>query len=326
MSRMHSITTLILVLIVGAGTWYGTREMTRNQFRAQIAEQERDRVVAELQRYHRMLGRLQGETPDGEVTAGLPTLLPDGAMRALETRMRVLANNLDNTDTIGFKRSQVVFEDLPSPIHGKAGIDDMHDHPEGIQATQHTRISRTQLDFKPGTLRHTNRPLDLAIEGEGFFQVRGRSEGKEIIAYTRAGNFIRNADGNLVLGNREESLLQPPIKIPEDVATEAVVVDRDGKVLVRLPGSSELTHIGQIELARVIRPEKMCALGKNLFIATDASGSPITGIPMQEELGAIVTGMLEGSNVEPAQESIELLIAQKAYGMRDTLPPLSRKR
>jgi len=128
----------------------------------------------------------------------------------------------------------------------------------------------------------TNRQLDLAIQGEGFFQVRTIYNGQELIAYTRAGNLVRNANGNLVLANSEGAIVEPAITIPQDVAEDGIVIANNGQVSVRQQGNNQLNQIGQLELARFVNPEGLLSIGKNLYIETDASGAAITGNPLQE--------------------------------------------
>jgi len=160
---------------------------------------------------------------------------------------------------------------------------------------------------------NTGRPLDLSIEGEGFFQVRTIYNGQEVTAYTRAGNFIKNANGLMVLGNSDGSILEPEITIPEDVTMDAIVIGRDGQVSVRQTGTSQLQQIGQLELARFVNPEGLLQIGKNLYLETDASGQPLEGNPLEDGLGATVQGMLEGSNVDPVRELVDLIFTQRGF-------------
>jgi flagellar basal-body rod protein FlgG len=236
-------------------------------------------------------------------------------MKALDTKLNVVANNLANINTVGFKRSRVNFEDLMYQVHREPGVRDPNDepNPHGIQVGRGVLVSGTQLSFQTGNLDTTERPLDLAIEGEGFFQVRSFYNGQELIAYTRAGNLTRNPNGNLVVANSEGSLLEPPITIPEDVPEAGISIGRDGQVNVRQQGNNQLTQLGQIELARFVNPEGLLAIGKNLFVETDASGQPITGTPLEDGLGALIQATLEGSNVDPVRELVELIFTQRGF-------------
>jgi len=236
-------------------------------------------------------------------------------MKALDTKLNVVANNLANINTVGFKRSRVNFEDLLYQVRREPGVRDSYDEPipHGIQVGLGVMVSGTQLNFSVGTVDPTERKLDIAIEGEGFFQVRTIYNGEEVIAYTRAGNLVRNANGNLVLANSEGSMLDPPITIPEDVNELAIDIGRDGQVSVRQQGSSALVQVGQIEMARFVNPEGLLSIGKNLFVETDASGEPIEGNPLEDGLGALVQGHLETSNVDPVRELVDLIFTQRGF-------------
>lgn len=233
-------------------------------------------------------------------------------MKALDTKLNVVANNLANVNTVGFKRSRVNFEDLFYQLRREPGVRDINDepNPHGIQVGTGVQVSGTQLNFQQGTLDTTGRPLDIAIEGAGFFQVRTHYNGEEVIGYTRAGNFVTNANGTMVLANTEGSILEPEISVGEDVL--AVEVERTGQVSVREAGG-ELQQVGQIELARFVNPEGLLAIGKNLFLETDASGPPIEGTPLEDGLGALIKGTLEGSNVDPVTELVDLIFTQRGF-------------
>jgi len=236
-------------------------------------------------------------------------------MRALDQKLNVVANNLANVNTVGFKRSRLNFEDLLYQTKREPGILNQDDEPipHGILIGTGVKISGTQLNFAPGSVDSTDKPLDLQIDGQGFFQVRTIQDGAERVAYTRAGNFVRNSEGNIVLGNSDGSILDPSITIPND--TIQTVIGRDGDVKVVQQGSQTLNSVGQIELARFVNEEGLKQIGRNLFIETDASGTPITGQPNQDGLGAIIQGNLELSNVDPVRELIDLIQTQRAFEM-----------
>jgi flagellar basal-body rod protein FlgG len=236
-------------------------------------------------------------------------------MKALDTKLNVVANNLANINTVGFKRSRVNFEDLMYQIKREPGVRDANDqpNPHGIQVGLGVQVSGTQLNFETGTIDTTGRKLDVSIEGEGFFQVQTFFNGEEVTAFTRAGNLVRNANGFLVLGNSEGSLLEPAINIPEDVAQERIEIERSGQVSVRQPGTNQLQQVGQIELARFANPEGLLQIGKNLFLDTDASGPPITGEPQEDGLGSLVQSTLETSNVDPVRELVDLIFTQRGF-------------
>jgi flagellar basal-body rod protein FlgG len=234
-------------------------------------------------------------------------------MRALDEKLNVVANNLANINTQGFKRSRVNFEDLLYQVKREPGVPNADDEPipHGILVGTGVKVSGTQLNFEPGAVDPTDRPLDLRIDGEGFFQVTTIQDGSEVIAYTRAGNFVNNSRGNLVLGNSGGAILEPPITIPDDAIE--VTIGRNGEVRVRQQGSNTLNTVGEIELARFVNPEGLKQIGRNLYLETDASGTPVTGAPQSDGLGAIDQGQLEQSNVDPVRELIDLITTQRAF-------------
>ncbi len=234
-------------------------------------------------------------------------------MRALDEKLNVVANNLANINTYGFKRHRVNFEDLLYQVKREPGIPNAQDEPipYGILVGTGVKVSGTQMNFSPGSVDPTDRPLDLRIDGEGFFQVQTIYDGDTTVAYTRAGNFVRNAVGNVVLGNSGGSLMEPPIVIPQDQIQ--ITISRNGDVQVRQQGSPTLNTVGQIELVRFVNPEGLKSIGRNLFVETDASGTPISAQPETDGLGAIAQGQLEMSNVDPVRELIDLITTQRAF-------------
>jgi flagellar basal-body rod protein FlgG len=172
-----------------------------------------------------------------------------------------------------------------------------------------SRVSSTQTDFVQGAFQQTNRQLDVAIEGKGFFQVLDPSNE---IRYTRAGNFSINANGNLVMGSASDGrLLDPNITIPSD--TTDIVIGADGQVQVRQTGSQQLQQVGQIQIATFINPEGLLKVGENIYAQTDASGQPTVTNPGQTGAGVLRQNSLEASNVEPVQELIDLITTQRAF-------------
>lgn len=234
-------------------------------------------------------------------------------MKALDTKLDVLANNLANINTNGFKRSRTNFEDLLYQTKREPGLlnSDREPIPHGIQVGLGAAVSGTQIDFKVGSVDPTGGQFDLMIEGAGFFQVRTIEDGTEIIAYTRAGNFSVNANGNLVLSNSEGAVLEPSISIPPDV--QAVSISANGEVSVRQSGDTTFSSIGQIQLARFVNREGLKQIGQNLYGETDASGPPFPGTPNEDGLGAIRQGFLEQSNVDPVRELIDLIQTQRGF-------------
>jgi len=233
-------------------------------------------------------------------------------MTALETKLDVIANNLANIETTSFKRCRANFEDLFYRHERMPGMEDSAGQltPTGISIGLGSRVSSVQTNFVQGAFQQTGNHLDVAIEGRGFFQVIDPATGNTL--YTRAGNFSRNAEGQLVIGSASTGrLLQPSITIPQD-ATE-IVISPEGKVSVRQPGSTRLTQVGNIELASFVNPEGLLKLGENLYAETDASGAPRNGTPGQDGLGVLRQGALEASNVEPVTELIDLITTQRAF-------------
>jgi flagellar basal-body rod protein FlgG len=232
-------------------------------------------------------------------------------MSALETKLDVVANNLANVETVGFKRGRANFEDLFYRYEMMPGAQDTAGGytATGIAVGTGTRVSSVQGNFGQGSMQPTGQDLDVMIEGSGFFQVTDPS-GDTL--YTRAGNFSRNANGEIVMGSANVGrLLQPPITIPPDATN--VVISAEGIVSVRQPGSQNLSQVGTIELANFINPEGLLRLGENLFAETDSSGAAVLGNPGQNGLGLLRQGALEASNVEPVRELIDLITTQRAF-------------
>ena len=231
-------------------------------------------------------------------------------MRAQQTMVDMIATNIANVNTTGFKKSQASFEDLlyvtqqsPGLARG-TGTDAL---PIGVQIGSGTRLNGTTKIYSSGTLEGTERSLDVAIDGDGFFAVL-MPDGTT--AYTRNGNFQVNATGKLVTSNG--NVLVPEITLPQDVLD--VSIDPEGRVNVRTAGSPEQTQqLGQLQLHRFVNPSGLLALGANVMRPTEASGQPITGQPGQLGLGMLRSGFLERSNVQIVNELVNLIVAQRAY-------------
>lgn len=219
-----------------------------------------------------------------------------------------IANNLANAGTNGFKRSRTNFEDLYYQTLKLPGSPDANGQltPTGVQVGLGTRVAGTARDHEMGSLVETGADLDVAILGDGFFQV----DDGGVTQYTRDGSFKLNADGALVLmtGNRGR-LLIPNITIPADALE--VEVSPTGQVSVLQPGQAALTEIGQLETARFINPQGLLAKGDNVYEATAASGDPLAGQPGLESRGILRQRMLESSNVEPVEELVDLIKTQR---------------
>jgi len=232
-------------------------------------------------------------------------------MEAMETKLDVVANNLANVNTTAFKKGRANFEDL---FYRQEALPGAKDQQGGITATGTavglgTNVTSTQTDFRQGAFLDTGNPLDMAIEGRGFFQVID-TDGQTI--YTRAGNFSKNAQGQLVMGSASVGrLLEPTITIPDDAT--AISISADGVVQAKLAGQNTPQQLGQLELAMFVNPEGMLKMGENLYAETEASGSPQTSTPGQQGAGLLRSGMLEASNVNPVNELIDLITTQRSF-------------
>ncbi len=237
-------------------------------------------------------------------------------LRALDTRLDVIANNLANVNTEGFKASRANFEDLLYIERQQPGIENANGdtRPTGLYVGLGVRVSGTQQDFSQGAPVPGTNPLDMMIEGKGFFKVLVEdSLGNGGEAYTRAGNFTLNADGEVVLANSDGRRLDPPISVPLDA--DEIAVDASGRVLYTTPGNTTPQEAGQILLSLFVNPAGLTPVGNNLWVESAASGPPIEGEPGTDNFGTIRGGSLEGSNVDPSRELIELIRTQRAFEM-----------
>lgn len=236
-------------------------------------------------------------------------------LSALSTSLDVIANNLANTNTDGFKASRANFQDLIYIEKAQPGVINANgdQRPTGLYVGLGTQVSGTQVDFTQGSPRATQRNLDLLIDGEGFFPVEIEDDLGEGIGYTRAGFFALNEDGEMVLATDTGRRLTPPINIPEDASS--VDITADGRVNVSQPGQTEPTEVGQIEIATFINPAGLKQIGENLFIPSAASGDANIGEPREGGRGAIRQGFLESSNVDPVIELVNLIRTQRAFEM-----------
>lgn len=233
-------------------------------------------------------------------------------MAAMETKLDVIANNLANINTTGFKKDRANFEDLLYRAEVYPGAQDAQQTPTavGTQVGLGVRVTSTQTDQRQGTLQQTGRDLDLAIEGKGLLRVLDPSS--QTTMYTRAGNLDINANGQLVIGSAQTGrLLDPPIQIPQDAT--AIVINANGEVMTRQPGQVELAVQGQIQLAQFINPDGLLKVGENMYMQTDASGAEQPSNPGEAGVGVLRQGNLEASNVEPVQELIDLITTQRAF-------------
>lgn len=234
-------------------------------------------------------------------------------MEALSTKMDVIANNIANADTVGFKSARTNFQDLLYQLRAQPGVQtsDETEAPLGTQVGLGVALSNTQTLFKQGSAVQTGEPLDAMIQGDGFFQVELPGGGT---AYTRAGNFVRNPNGELVLGDNFGHRMKDSPTIPEDVPLNQVGITADGRI-VATGADGAMQDLGQIQLARFVNPAGLLQLGSNLYAATDASGEPVEGVAGQDGLGTILPGRLEQSTTEAVAELVELIKAQRVFQM-----------
>ena len=228
-------------------------------------------------------------------------------MNAQQANIDNVAHNLANVNTTGFKKGRMEFEDLvyqqikapgaPTSQEGEAPI--------GLDAGLGSRVVATARNFSSGNLRATNQQFDVAIEGHGFLQISlpGGETG-----YTRAGNLHLNSEGQIV--TNEGYALEPAITVPENATS--VSISKDGIVSAATPGQPP-QQIGTIELATFQNPAGLEARGGNIFVVSNASGEPITGVPGADGLGTIAQGFLEDSNVSVVEEMVNMILGQRAY-------------
>ncbi len=243
------------------------------------------------------------------------------ALEAKRVQLRTIAHNLANADTVGFKRSRVLLEDCSYKQCRAAEQLDTCGSPSavGIAIGQGVRVSAVQADFEQGALKSTGQPLDLAIEGRGFFPIADSTSGERW--YTRAGHFAINANGELVLASATTSRrLSPAIWIPPD--SLHVSVTDTGEIQVRQPGNNQLSAVGTIQLASFPNPAGLERLGANLYRETDASGAATLGNPGQNGVGVVRQNCLERSNVDLKHELEEYAAVQRSVAaLRKNLAP-----
>lgn len=232
-------------------------------------------------------------------------------MSAQQLNVEVIANNIANINTTGYKRTRAEFTDLLYQMERVQGIPAQTGEnliPEGAQLGLGTRLSAIRLLNIQGPLAETGNQLDIAINGPGWFQVTGPN-GETL--YTRAGAFNTDANGQVVTA--EGYPIEPALTVP--AGTTAVEINQTGEVFARLEGDAALVSVGQITLANFANPAGLNALGGNLFQPTEASGAAVTGTPGDISFGTVQQGYLESSNVDPVREITELISAQRAYEM-----------
>lgn len=234
-------------------------------------------------------------------------------LSALNTELDVIANNLANLNTAGFKGSRANFQDLLYIEKKQGGVENLNgdQRPMGLYIGLGTQVSGTQKNFEGGPAEQTGRELDVMIEGAGFLRVQIEADrGPDGIGYTRAGNLSINGLGQLVLASDQGRVIDPEITIPS--TAEKISIGPDGRIFASEPGGV-ITELNSIELTTFMNPAGLKEIGENLFVATQASGDPLTGAPTEENRGSIRQGFLEGSNVEPVRELVHLIKSQRAF-------------
>lgn len=229
---------------------------------------------------------------------------------AQQTRMSVIANNLANVSTTGFKRGRAAFEDLLYQNVRQVGGQTAQNAelPSGLVLGAGTRVVSTSKLFTQGNVIETGNNLDIAINGRGFFKIN-LPDGTA--AYTRDGSFQVNKDGQIVTSSGY--VLQPEITIPPGALS--CTISRDGVVSVTLAGETDSTEAGNLQLADFINPAGLQPIGENLFLQSAASGDPQEGDPANNGLGTIMQGYLETSNVNVVEEMVDMIETQRAYEM-----------
>jgi flagellar basal-body rod protein FlgG len=230
-------------------------------------------------------------------------------MTAQQLNIDNIANNLANANTVGYKTRRAQFQDLlyqnlvtPGASAGQATV-----VPTGLQLGLGTRTVSNEIIFQQGDFASTSNPLDLVIQGKGFFQIKTATGD---LAYTRAGSFHLDATGSLVTSDGDQ--LQPQITIPPNA--QAVNIATDGTVSYSLPGQTQTQSAGQITLANFQNPAGLNSLGRSLFQPTDASGAATVGTPGGSDgLGSLLQGYVEQSNVSVVDQFINLITSQRAY-------------
>ena len=229
---------------------------------------------------------------------------------AQRTSMAIIANNLANVNTTGYKRSRGVFADLLYQTARQPGAQSSEnsDLPSGLMLGTGVRVVATEKVFSQGNLQQTDNPLDLAIQGRGFFQIL-RPDGT--VAYSRDGSFMLSAAGQIV--SSEGLALQPGLTVSTNTLT--ITVGSDGTVSALVAGSTTPTNVGTVELSDFINPGGLQPIGDNMFLETASSGSPQSGNPAQQGLGSLVQGFIESSNVNVVEELVNMIETQRAHEM-----------
>ncbi len=231
-------------------------------------------------------------------------------LEAQQTRMAVVSQNLANVNTTGYKKSRAIFEDLLYQNVVQAGglTSEQSQSPTGLNLGTGVRVVATDRQFSQGNLINNNNPLDIAIQGRGFFEIL-LPDGT--LAYTRDGTFQLDPNGQLVTSSGYT--LQPAITVPP--GTQSVTIGVDGTISVLLPGSPDPLQIGTLQTTDFLNPAGLQARGQNLFLETVSSGPPQAGTPGLNGLGTLAQGAIETSNVNVVEELVNMIETQRAYEM-----------
>ncbi|MFO1038608.1 MAG: flagellar basal-body rod protein FlgG [Geminicoccaceae bacterium] len=232
-------------------------------------------------------------------------------MMAQQLNVEVISNNIANMTTTGFKRSRPEFQDLLYQSLRRAGAESSSDGtvvPSGVQVGLGVKTAAVYRVSDQGDFVNTENALDLAIQGEGYFAIQLPS-GQT--AYTRSGNLQLSPQGQIVTA--DGYTVSPGITVPPDAVE--IAINAEGGITAKIANQSQLSNLGQLDLATFVNQAGLESIGSNLLIETDASGPPITGTPGSDGLGTVLQGYLEGSNVNPVQEITALISAQRAYDM-----------
>ena len=231
-------------------------------------------------------------------------------LEAQQTRMTVVAQNLANVNTTGYKRGRAMFEDLlyQNVVQAGGQTSQQSEAPTGLNLGTGVRVVATDKQFTQGNLINTNNALDLAIQGRGFFEIL-LPDGTQ--SYTRDGTFQINQDGAMVTSSGYD--LQPGITLSQ--GAQSVTIGVDGTISVVLPGTPDPVQVGSLQLVDFLNPAGLQPRGENLFLETVASGPPQPGTPGLNGLGTLVQGALETSNVNVVEEFVNMIESQRAYEM-----------
>ncbi|MFT6733160.1 MAG: flagellar basal-body rod protein FlgG [Polaribacter sp.] len=230
-------------------------------------------------------------------------------LEAQTKNLAVISNNLANAGTVGFKRDRVVFEDLFYQNIRQSGAQSSADTqlPSGLQIGTGTKVVATQKQHQQGNFQTSSSQLDMAIQGNGFFQIT-MPDGTT--SYTRAGNFSLDNAGQIVTSG-SGYVLQPAITVPANTTSLDIAID--GTVTVQEQGTAAPTNLGTINIASFVNPAGLQAVGENLFVETGSSGTPVVGTPGLDGVGQLRGGQLETSNVSSVEELVALIETQRTY-------------